>query len=278
MTTQTRHEEIKFWRDPHLENLELLRAVYITHTFAPHAHEGFAIGVVRSGATTTSYRKAHYDMPAGTIIVINPGELHTGEAASEQGWTYRMFYPKASHLQQISSELAGHPRDIPFFSSPVIHDDVLADQLFKLHVALEDETNPIIERQTLFRTTMAHLIMRHADDPPAPCKVKVERNCVKRVRDYIDAHYDDAVSLERLGSLVNLTPCYLLRLFTKTVGSPPHAYLTQVRVKQAKHLLDRGNPIADVACQTGFVDQSHLTKQFKRTYGITPGQYLHSLN
>ena len=278
MTTHTRHEQVKFWRDPQLENLELLRAVYITHTFAPHAHEGFAIGVVRSGATATSYRHAHYDMPAGTIIVINPGELHTGEAASQQGWTYRMFYPRAAQLQQISSELAGHPGDIPFFSSPVIHDDYLAELLLQLHLTLEDDANSIIERQSLFWSTMAHLIVRHADDPPELCPVKLERDCVTTVRDYIEAHYDDPVSLEQLGSLVNLDPCYMLRLFSKTVGLPPHAYLTQVRIRQAKQLLDRGKPIAEVACQTGFVDQSHFTKQFKRAFGITPGQYLLSLN
>ena len=278
MTVITQREVVKFWRDLHLDNIELLRAVYITHTFGPHAHEGFAIGVVQSGATTTSYRKAHYDMPAGTIIVINPGELHTGEAASEQGWTYRMFYPKASLLQRIASELADHPREIPFFPSPVIYDDHLAKLLLNLHRTLEDETSSVVERQSLFWWTMAQLIVRHADNSPVISKVKIERNCVKTVQNYIDTHYGDNISLERLASIVNLTPCYMLRLFSKAVGLPPHAYLTQVRIRQAKRLLKRGFPIADVAYQTGFVDQSHLTKQFKRVFGITPGQYILSLN
>lgn len=275
----TRQEQVKFWRDPYLENLELLRATYITHTFSPHAHEGFAIGVVQKGTTTTSYRHAHYDMPAGTIIVINPGELHTGEAASKQGWTYRMFYPKASLLQRIASELADHPRDVPFFPSPVIYDDqLLAELLLKLHCTCEDESSPVIERESLFRWAVALLIVRHADDSPVGCQVSHERNCIKKVRDYIETHYAEDISLQQLAALVNLTPCYMLRLFTKTTGLPPHAYLTHVRIRQAKRLMAHGCPIADAAYQTGFTDQSHLTKRFKRVFGITPGQYILSLN
>lgn len=271
-------EYVKFWRDFQLDNLELLRATYVTHTFAPHIHEGFAIGVVQSGATTTSYRHASYDMPAGTIIVINPGELHTGAAASEQGWTYRMFYPRAEVLKNIASELASRPRDIPFFPTPVIYDDYLARQLLKLHITLEDEHSPLVERQSLFRWTMTELILRHADDPPAVPEAKIDRNCVRKVKDYIDAHYADDISLEQLAALVHMTPCHIVRLFSRAVGLPPHAYLTLVRARQAKRLMARGWPIADAACQTGFVDQSHMTKRFKRVFGITPGQYILSLN
>ena len=274
----TLEERVKFWRDPDLDNLELLRATYVTHCFAPHAHEGFAIGVVQRGVTTTSYRNAHYDMPAGTIIVINPGEIHTGEAASDQGWTYRMFYPKATLLQQIASELAGRPRDAPFFPVPVISDDCLAQQLLKLHIALEDQQIPTVERESRLWWSLARLILGYADAPPATAEVKPERRCVKKVRDFIEAHYADDISLPQLAALVNLTPCYLLRLFTKTTGLPPHAYLTYVRLRQAKQLLAHGCPIAAAAYQTGFTDQSHMTKRFKRAFGITPGQYLPSRN
>jgi AraC-like DNA-binding protein len=213
-------------------------------------------------------------MPAGTIIVINPGEIHTGEAASEQGWTYRMFYPKASLLQRIASELAGHPRDIPFFPGPVIYDHMLAQQLLKLHHTLENHQIPTLERESRLRSSLARLIVGYADAPPTAAEVKPERRYVNQVQDFIEAHYADDISLPQLAALVNLTPCYLLRLFTRTTGLPPHAYLTYVRLRHAKQLLAHGCPIAAAAYQTGFADQSHMTKRFKRAFGITPGQYL----
>jgi len=50
------HEHIKFWHDATLGNLELLHATYVTHTFAPHTHEGYVIGVIEQGAEQFAYR------------------------------------------------------------------------------------------------------------------------------------------------------------------------------------------------------------------------------
>ncbi len=278
MPKHEQDETVKFWRDCQLDDLELLRATYTTHTFSPHAHEGFAIGVVQRGATATSYRHAHYDIPAGTIVVINPGELHTGQAAADEGWTYRMFYPNADQLRRIASDYTDHRHDVPFFSSPVIDDEDLADLLLEAHLTLEDETSSVVRRESVFHWAMAQLIARHADDPPTGGVIKIDRNCVIKIQDYIRAKYAEPVSLDELAALVGLAPCYLIRLFSKAVGMPPHAYLTLTRIKQAKQLLAQGVPIADAALQTGFTDQSHMTKRFKRVFGITPGQYILSLN
>ncbi len=272
------HEKVKYWRDLNLTSLELLRATYITHSFAPHAHEGFAIGVVSRGVATTSYRRQLYQIPAGAIIVINPGEMHTGAPASDQGWSYRMFYPTALTMQQVASNLAGQPRDVPFFPSPVIFDDYLAYLLANIHLTFEAQGSPLLERESLFWWVMTYMIMTYADDPPSLPAMPPERRCVARVKDYIEAHYADDISLNELGEMVHFNACHLLRLFSKTVGIPPHAYLNQVRIQRAKRLLSGGCSIADAACQTGFTDQSHLTKRFKRVYGITPGQYILSLN
>lgn len=65
---------------PAVGGLELLRATYVTHTFAPHTHEGFALGVIEAGAQVFCYRGARHVAPAGCLVAINPGELHTGEA------------------------------------------------------------------------------------------------------------------------------------------------------------------------------------------------------
>jgi hypothetical protein len=70
-----------------------------------------------------------------------------------------------------------------------------------------------------------------------------------------------------------LVPFRMVRTFTRQIGLPPHAYLNQVRVNRAKQLLANGEPIALVAYETGFADQSHLTRHFKRLFGLTPGQY-----
>src|SRR5579883_2616325 len=98
MRDQAEREQVNFWRDPALRDLELLHAHYVTHTFAPHTHEEYAIGVIERGAERFMYRHTQHTAPAGSVVVINPGEVHTGEAVLASGWSYRMLYPAASLL------------------------------------------------------------------------------------------------------------------------------------------------------------------------------------
>jgi AraC-like DNA-binding protein len=117
------------------------------------------------------------------------------------------------------------------------------------------------------------LITRYADDRPIPLSIGHERLSVQRAREYIHAYYPFDITLDDVANAAGLSPFHLSRVFKKETGLPPHKYLTQVRVQRAQDLLQGGLPIVDVACATGFADQSHLTKWFKRIVGIPPGAY-----
>lgn len=273
MKSPTR-DKVKFWRDLYLGDLELLRATYVHHSFAPHAHEGFAIGIIEAGAQSVDFhRDPNVLMPAGSVAAINPGDAHTGHAADRQGWSYRMLYPDASLLQRAASEIAGRESGIPFFPHPVIHDDDLVKLIRSMHIALEDKTTPALERESRLLWTLAQLIMRHAVDRPSASDIQPERECVRRARTYLEDRYAENVSLQDLASHVHLSRFHLLRVFKEELGLPPHVYLSNVRVVHAKELLLAGSPISDTAVRTGFVDQSHLTRRFKQVVGVTPGQY-----
>lgn len=267
-------ENAKFWHDKTLNNLELLRATYITHVFAPHTHEGFAIGIIERGAQTFIYRgRNRLVMPAGCVALVNPGEVHIGKATTASGWTYRMFYPEASALQAVASELFDRPVDIPFFSFPILYDNVLFQLIRHMHTVLEDRCTSQLERETLFIQVLAHLIHRHADDRPPLGRVLREQILMRQVRDFLAGNFNQNVSLQDLADQVGLSRSYLVRIFRKTYGLPPHAYQTQIRIEHAKKQLLAGLSIAEVALEAGFVDQSHLTRHFKRIVGVPPGQY-----
>ncbi len=266
-------EQTTFWRDPSLNNLELLRATYVTHSFAPHIHEGYAIGVIDSGAEQFVYRRGSHVAPQGSIVVIHPGEMHTGSAAVEQGWTYRMLYPDASLLQRAASELAGRQRELPFFPEPVIHDSAIAALLSQLHIALEHSPSAL-ERESRLLWTFAQLILRHAHNHPFTRPIITERTIIQRARTFLEEHFVENVSLEQLAAYVDISPFHLLRMFRNTVGLPPHTYLTQLRVNHARQLLLTPLSLTEVALSVGFTDQSHFTRHFKRIVGVTPGQYM----
>lgn len=274
MKAAARQEKIKFWREPALNNLELLHARYITHSFSRHAHETYAIGVIEQGAEAFTYQGEKHIAPAGSVVAINPGEVHTGNAASSHvGWTYRMLYPDVKLLQQATSEAAQQRLKIPYFPIAVIQDSQLARAIVKLHHTLEN-TTCALERDSCLLWTLAQLIARHAGERPI-WRVGKESQAVQRVREYLAAHYTENISLDAITQVANLSPFYLIRSFRKCVGLPPHEYLTQIRISRAKTLLAQGYAIAQVAYDIGFADQSHLARHFKRIVGVTPGQYQH---
>ncbi|MUL35942.1 AraC family transcriptional regulator [Gloeocapsopsis dulcis] len=275
MKAAAKQEKIKFWREEvALSHLELLHARYITHSFSRHAHETFAIGVIEQGAEAFSYQGEKHIAPAGSVVVINPGEVHTGSAANiHVGWTYRMLYPDIKLLQQATSEAGQQTSEIPYFPIAVIQDSQLARLILKLHHTLEKVTCTL-EQDSCLLWTLAQLIARHAGERLI-WRVGKESQAVLRVQEYLEAHYTKNISLDAIARIANLSPFYLIRTFRKCIGLPPHEYLTQIRISRAKILLLQGYAIAQVAHDTGFADQSHLTRHFKRIVGVTPGQYQH---
>ena len=81
------------------------------------------------------------------------------------------------------------------------------------------------------------------------------------------------LTLKQLADVVGLSPFHATRLFSASVGMPPHAWRNQLRLSRALGLLRQGMSVTDVAAATGFTDQSHFTRHFKRAYGIAPGRW-----
>ena len=268
-------ESARLWSVPHFNNLRLMRATYITYAFSRHVHDYFAIGVIEAGVQTFSYRhERHITQPHG-LFIVNPGEPHDGEAATEAGFTYRVLYPEADMMQQVAAEIRGRDGgDVPFFSAAVIDDPVLYQAFRRTHAALENETSAL-EQHSRLLLLLGALITRHADSHFRARTLGRERREIERTRQYLDYHYAEDVTLAQLGRVAGLSPYYLVRVFHREVGLPPHAYLASVRVRRAQDLLAAGAPIVDVAYATGFSSQSHLTNTFKRFIGVTPSQYAH---
>lgn len=273
----TLKETATFWRIPRMEGVELLRARYITQTFPRHTHEGFAVGVIESGALGFQYRGEHVVAPAGTVNLVIPDQPHTGHAAVPTGWSYRMFYLETWRLVQAAEQIAGKSCGQPFFRTGVVHDPQLASMIQNAHVALERNELPLLDVQSRLLDVLIRLIQCHAQPAPEQHRTGREHGAVMRARDYLEAHYADNPSLEDLSDAAYLSPYHLIRVFRQATGLPPRAYLNQVRIRRARGMLGQGRPIAEVAQATGFSDQSHLTRHFKRILGVTPGQYRNSV-
>ncbi len=259
----------KFYRYDDRREISALHARFVTHRYPRHSHDYFVVGLVESGAQSYTYRGARHVTPAGNIFVVNPDEIHTGEAASEDGYVYRTLCLGVSFVAGSTCELGTAPRSL-FLKGAVLADRDLVIALSRFHQSLSGG-HPRIESDELLCEATSLLFGRHGDAPPWPARF--ERGAVVTAREYIEENFAQDISLAGLARLCSMSPFFLARAFAMDTGLPPHAYLDGVRLRRAKQLLDRGEPIALVAMSVGYADQSHLTKRFKRLYGVTPGQY-----
>jgi AraC-like DNA-binding protein len=265
----------RIWHNTQLD-VQLLQASYIRHAYPRHSHDYYVICLIERGRQSFTHQGTKYFTPPGGVILINPGAVHTGEAADEHGFQMRSIYPTAAHMQSAVYELTGRQQGLPFFKVVRTDQPRVRNSLAGLHKALAREASPL-ECESRFIWTLAQLIQQFADLRLSEPPLGKESQAVQRARAYIDERYSNGIQLSELAAHVSLSPYYLLRAFRAEVGLPPHAYLESIRIRRAQRLIEAGQPLAAVAAEVGFSSQSHLNQRFKQIIGVTPGQYARQL-
>lgn len=265
-------ERATVWQIPSLPGLDLFKATFKRFAYDPHVHGTYALGLIEAGAQSFRHGGVRHLAPPGTIIAVNPDEVHDGEAASPDGYSYRMLYFDGDRFPRD-----GECPDQPALRGPTIQDPRLTRTLaFLLRrldgSAVRDGTAASLELESRLLSFWKLLLTRHAGAPARAGKRDDKR--VQRARDYLAANAVRDVQLAEVARVAGLSPFHFLRLFADAYGLTPHAFLMAMRLEEARNRLARGEPIADVAAETGFADQAHLTRRFKAAYGVTPGVFL----
>lgn len=273
MTEKHKPDQGIMWSLSHFHHLRLMRARYVQHSFKPHVHEYYVFGIVEAGVQSFSYKRGDllYTTP-GTLIIINPDEMHTGESAIQNGFQYRALYPTTSMLDAIAQD-AHIKRTSPLiFKGGTLRDIQLFQQFQYLHNLSQQPVTPL-ELETGWLSFFTLLMHRYGIESGNIPHYQAAHPAVYQVRDYLEANYAQSISLTDLSKLVNMSRFHLARLFQKHIGLPPHRYLENVRIRHAEQLLIQGTPIAETAFATGFSSQAHLTRTFKQCIGTTPGEF-----
>jgi AraC-like DNA-binding protein len=249
--------------------LDLLHA-RITEPYAPHLHEQFAVGVCIAGVEVIHYRGAAYRTGPGEVVVLAPDEPHTGGPSDPSGFVYRAMYPAPGLLAFGSGQM-------PRFDEPVIRDPLLAGAFCRVHTALSHGAEPL-EAESRVSWLLGELARRHASPAwPDGSEPRGSGALASLVMDRLGDELSCPPSLAQIALEAGLSRYQLVRSFRSEVGMPPFAWLAQYRVTRARNLLERGHGLAETAAMTGFADQAHLTRWFRRVVGTTPGAYRNSV-
>lgn len=266
-------EVARYWQHAAVAGVDLLRARYITHRYDRHAHETYTFGLVEAGVEEFDYGGQLLRAGPGAVALLDPEVVHTGQAASPAGWSYRVLYPEVSVVTEVARQL-GWQDGTPRFPHTVLYDERSAVLLRSAHRAAEHGDQ--LASSSLLTEALVRLLTAHASAAATVTTEPAVRRSpadVSAIRDLLDERIVDPPALAELSAMTGLSQFAVLRAFRAQTGLPPHAYLNQLRVRRARTLLDQGVTPAQVAMTTGFADQAHLTRHFKRVVGVPPGAY-----
>jgi AraC-like DNA-binding protein len=166
---------------------------------------------------------------------------------------------------------------LAYFRQIVTHDRALAQQLLYAFRLLEQNSLELLQVQSLFFQAITDLFCQYGQPQYAPHLSKSHPGDIRRACEFIDAMAPTHISLNDIANVVGMSRFHFLRIFKSATGFSPYAYLIQRRVELARTLIENGSSLAQAALEAGFSDQSHMTRRFKATYGVTPGQYQQAL-
>ncbi|WP_306749332.1 AraC family ligand binding domain-containing protein [Saccharothrix yanglingensis] len=248
----------RYWRAAD-QPLEAMHAHFTSHRYHRHSHDAYSFGVTEQGVQAFRCRGGAHTSTVGMVLAFNPDEAHDGRTGAEDGFTYRIVH--------IGPDLVADlvPR-LPLFRDPVVRSPALAGALRDLHAALRE--GALARDEHLVRAVRA--MAAHVTPLPGPTTAHGDPG---PARDLVEAHYADDLAPADLVEATGLSRFALYRAYRARYGLSPSEHQRQRRLREARRLLADGVRPAEAAAAAGFADQAHLTRWFRRCYGVTPGAY-----
>ncbi|MEI5006270.1 AraC family transcriptional regulator [Streptomyces sp. NPDC087659] len=258
--------QIRAWRPPLAGIDEVYHARITDHVYPMHTHETWTLLIVDDGMVRYDLERHEHGALDRTVTLLPPHVPHNGRSVTPDGFQKRVVYLDSS---QIEDGLAGLAVD-----SPVLDDPLLRRRIHQLHLSLEHAGDELEaeSRLTLVSERLRDHLLKRVEDRS---EVR-DAGIAHRLRELLDERFVEGVSLQDASETLHVHPAHLVRVFSREFGMGPHQYLTGRRVDLARRLLLGGMTPRLVAAASGFYDQSHFNRHFKRMLGISPGLYARS--
>ncbi len=262
-------DRIRFSRDL-ATGVEAISARFFGHAYDMHHHDEWLVGVTDHGVQDFFCRGVRRQSTRDRIILIEPGEMHDGQAVTEDGFAYEMLYVPQAVMRE---GLGDHDRQEGGFRHTLSDDPSLAGAIRRACAAIAEPKGRLARDAGLDRVLArlrAHLGLSGRTGSSSGSAPAIAR----RARDMLHDEMAAEIGADELAAVAGAANRFeLARAFRAAYGASPHAYLVRIRLIEARRLLAEGESPAMVAAACGFADQSHLGRWFRRAFAITPGAY-----
>jgi AraC-like DNA-binding protein len=258
--------DVTAWRPGVRGVVEVFHAHFTEYAYPMHVHDAWTLLVVDDGAVRYDLERHEHGTPHDTVSLLPPHVPHNGSPVTAEGFRKRVVYLDTTRL---GKDLIGAAVD-----GPDLRDPLLRLRVGQLHTALTrpgDELEAESRLALIGERLRAHLLPGlHPGEETGPRR---DTGVAQQLRELLDERLAAGITLDDAAALLHVHPTHLVRAFSGAYGIAPHQYLMSRRVDRARRLLLDGMPSGEVAAETGFYDQSHLTRHFGRLVGVPPGTY-----
>ncbi|WP_198587111.1 helix-turn-helix transcriptional regulator [Glycomyces xiaoerkulensis] len=254
---------IRAWRPAVGGVVEAFHAHFTDHAYPMHVHDTWTLLIIDEGVVRYDLDRHEHGALDSFVTLLPPQVPHDGESATPHGFRKRVLYLDTTLLDE---DLIGRAVD-----GPEIRDPVLRRRIHRLHGILESPGDGLEAESGI--ELIAERLRRHLRRQSPLIVPARDRRLAHDLRGLLDASIVPGVSLREAAATLYAHPVHLVRAFSAEFGISPHQYLVTRRVDRARRLLLAGTRPHAVAAATGFYDQAHLTRHFKRVVGTTPARY-----
>ena len=233
--------------------------------FTKHFHNTYTIGITHDGLFKSLHEGKTFYLYENSTKIINPGEVHGGDSNS---WKYTNFYPNIEFLSEIYEQIFFEKKS-PIFNQHTIEDINLYNLLKEFFINAYSNSDKMATETSLINA-LSYLIKNYTHTTKEYEPIFDNKPIVKNSIEFIKDSLDTNITLDDLALNSKLSKYHFLRTFKNTTGLTPHQFIIVQRVEKAKELISKGTNLNEVAFHTGFSDQSHFNRTFKKIYGYSP--------
>lgn len=254
------------------DNVSLLSATMSDFTYPKHAHEEYSIGLTLQGRQDFFCRGSFHKSSPGCVMLFNPEDVHDGHSGVEQDLEYVMLYIHPDEIYPLFQSL-GYKKS----STLRLQDTLFDDAMLRHHVAnmsqlLKTTSYTQIEYESSLYMLAQSLVNQHGSLDLAEHRSRTD-TLLFRAKEYILANLHNDISIEDIANAAAMSKFHFIRLFRAQFGITPYQYVLNCRINHARKALQLGSNATLAALDSGFADISHLNRNFKKMFGMTPKQF-----
>ena len=278
------HNLQKHFRDGRMPVISVSRFINEEHSqnyaFFPHMHQDYLeLFYVYHGNGRYMVGGETYGITKGDIVICNAGVLHSKSCEHAENLRSYSIGITNLALHLLPDNWLCSSDAVPVLSCGSLSGSV--GEMFRLIYLLSSDQQHLADICNCLASALvllAHELLQSRDKHKQCLSENETSVTAERIRQYLDEHFREALTLPDIGKALNISEYYLAHIFKDAFDSPPMQYVMKRRIGEAQNLLsDTDMSITDITYYLGFSSVSHFTSSFSRYVGTSPGKYRQSL-